>query len=52
MVKLNSLTLSSLFSIGIAYEKDIGKTAVKISTDTPADILFLKSLFVDNHHPI
>ena len=44
--KLNLLSLSSSsFCNGIAYEKEIGNTAVNISIEIPAESLFLKSLF-------
>ncbi len=46
-MKLNSLDLSSLsFSRGIAYEKDIGPIAVKISNDIPTEDLKSNSFLV------
>ena len=40
MEKLNDLVLSELFFwIGIAYEKDIGPTAVIKSKDVPKEVL-------------
>lgn len=45
MEKLKLLVLSFLFlSTGIAYEKEIGPIAVKISNDRPRDDLKSRSL--------